>query len=190
MAFFLNSFLLGIGLAMDAFSVSLANGLSEPGMPWRKSILCAFVFAAFQSIMPLIGYLLVHTALRYFSVIQSVIPWVAMLLLGAIGLHMLLTSVRKADEGECSPALTGKTLMVQGIATSIDALSVGLTIAEDTPLQALICASIVGLTTFGICLAGVHLGKTVGIRYQRPAGIAGGCILILIGLEILITSFL
>ena len=128
--FFVNSALLGVGLAMDAFSVSLANGLNEPKMKKRRMCQIAGVFAGFQAFMPFIGWVCVHTVLQYFQVFEKFIPWIALILLCCIGGNMLKDGIQNNEE-EVEKAEVGfKALMVQGIATSIDALSVGFTIAE------------------------------------------------------------
>ena len=187
LSFILNSLLLGVGLAMDAFSVSLANGLSEPGMLRRKRLAIAGVFALFQAAMPLLGWFCVHTAVRYFSVVQPFIPWVALVLLCFIGGKMLWEARKGKAEAEAdSPAaaLTWGVLLVQGIATSIDALSVGFTIADYGVGMAVFCAALIAAVTFIICLCGVHLGRRFGTRFAGKAEIFGGMILIAIGLEI------
>lgn len=186
--FFINSAMLGMGLAMDAFSVSLANGLNEPTMRKRRMAKIAGVFAGFQALMPLIGWVCVHTVLQYFQVFEQFIPWIALLLLCYIGGKMLKDGIRK-DEEESEVKLLGfKELVIQGIATSIDALSVGFTIAEYGPLMALVCAIIIGALTFFICFVGLALGKKFGTVFSNLATIIGGIILIIIGLEIFITG--
>lgn len=188
-AFFLNSVLLGIGLAMDAFSVSLANGLHDPRMRFGKQCGIAGLFAFFQALMPMLGWICVHTVVQYFNAVQSWIPWIALVLLGFIGGKMLYEGITdKCDE--CEPCCIGLgALVVQGVATSIDALSVGFTIAEHTWWMALLAAAIIAAVTFGICLAGLAIGKKAGTKLAGKAGILGGIILIAIGLEIFITSW-
>ena len=188
-AFFFNSLLLGVGLAMDAFSVSLANGLREPKMRLRRMCTMAAVFAVFQALMPLIGWLCVHTIVQYFSAFEKLIPWIALALLCWIGGKMLLEGIR-GEESEAEEGGVGiVALLVQGVATSIDALSVGFTIAEYNWLMALVCALLIAAVTFVICLGGIALGKKFGTRLAGRAGILGGAILIFIGLEIFITSW-
>jgi putative Mn2+ efflux pump MntP len=186
--FFVNSAMLGMGLAMDAFSVSLANGLNEPKMNKRRMTKIAGIFAGFQALMPLIGWVCVHTILQYFEVFKQFIPWIALLLLGYIGGKMLLEGIRNQDEEMEVTQLGIKELVIQGIATSIDALSVGFTIAEYGPLMALVCALIIGVLTFFICFIGIALGKKFGTVFSKWAAIFGGIILIVIGLEIFITG--
>lgn len=186
--FFLNSALLGVGLAMDAFSVSLANGLHEPKMSGGRMCGIAGVFAGFQALMPMAGWVCVHTILQYFQAFETLIPWIALGLLGYIGGKMLLEGVRGGEEE--APALGLSALLVQGVATSIDALSVGFTIAGYGLVQALVCAAIIAAVTFVICTVGLLIGRRFGTVFAGKASILGGVILIGIGLEIFITSFL
>ncbi len=187
--FFLNSILLGVGLAMDAFSVSLANGLNEPCMKKRKMCGVAGVFAFFQALMPMIGWICVHTIVQYFKSFEALIPWIALLLLGYIGGKMLFEGIRNKDEEETCAGVSLAALMVQGVATSIDALSVGFTIADYDFVSALLSALIIAAVTFIICMAGLLIGRKAGTRLSGKAGILGGAILIFIGLEIFITSW-
>ncbi len=187
--FFFNSILLGIGLAMDAFSVSLANGLNEPKMKPMKVCAVAGIFAIFQAAMPLIGWVCVHTIAQYFTAFEKLIPYIALALLCFIGGKMLYEAIKnKCGEEECA-GVSIAALLVQGIATSIDALSVGFTIADYNLTQALLAALIIAVVTFVICLAGIFIGKKFGTKLSNSAQIFGGIILILIGLEIFISSF-
>ena len=188
--FFFNSILLGVGLAMDAFSVSLANGLNEPKMKTGRMATMAGVFAGFQAAMPLIGWICVHTVVQYFSAFEKLIPWIALILLCYIGGKMLKDSLGGGeDEDESSENVGVKQLIVQGIATSIDALSVGFTIAEYNLVMAIVCALLIAAVTFVICYAGIAIGKKFGTKLAGKAGILGGVILIFIGIEIFVTSF-
>ena len=184
--FFFNSVLLGVGLAMDAFSVSMANGLNEPDM--KKSKMCgiAGVFAGFQALMPMIGWICVRMVVQYFKLFERCIPWIALLLLGFIGGKMLVEGIRDKDSGQEKPGLGMGALLVQGVATSIDALSVGFTIAEYGWLMALVAALIISAVTFVICMAGLVIGEKFGTKLSNKAQILGGVILIAIGLEIFI----
>lgn len=189
--FVVNSILFGVGLAMDAFSVSVANGLNEPNMPARRVLLVAGTFALFQTAMPLAGWLCVHSIAEAFQAFQPFIPWIALALLLFIGIKMIregLQEETEREEEEEKKLLRGGALLVQGIATSIDALSVGFTIAEYDLLSALTEAVIIGAVTFGICVLGVKLGKRLGLKLAGKASVFGGIILILIGLEIFITG--
>ena len=186
--FFVNSAMLGVGLAMDAFSVSLANGLNEPKMRKRRMAMIAGVFAGFQALMPFIGWVCVHTVVQYFKIFESFIPWIALILLCFIGGKMLKEGIENKEE-EVEKAEVGfKALIVQGIATSIDALSVGFTIAEYGLLAAIVAVLIIGVLTFFICFGGLALGKKFGTVFANKATIMGGVILIVIGLEIFITG--
>lgn len=233
--FFLNSALLGVGLAMDAFSVSLARGLVEPHMKKSRMALIAGTFAAFQFAMPMIGWICVHTIANYFTSFQRLIPWIALALLGYIGSKMLIEGIQKGaeqkrarqnaekhlanegcpkgmkrpssasvdnveetvaesieaekstDESAATAAKFGvAALMVQGIATSIDALSVGFTIADYGLSMAFICSIIVAAVTYVICTSGILIGRAVGTKLSGKADILGGVILIGIGIEIFV----
>lgn len=185
--FFINSILLGVGLAMDAFSVSLANGLNEPKMKAGRMSLIAGVFGIFQAAMPMIGWTCVHTVVQYFSAFEKFIPWIALILLLYIGGKMLIEGIKGGDEtDEGVKNLSFGALMIQGVATSIDALSVGFTIADYNFVMALVCALIIAAVTFGICIAGLIIGKKVGTKLAGKANILGGVILIGIGIEIFV----
>ena len=185
--FFFNSALFGVGLAMDAFSVSLANGLHEPRMRKKKMIGIAGVFAFFQALMPMIGWVCVHTIVQYFQMFEKFIPWIALFLLLYIGGSMLLEGIKGEDEEE-NHRVGKRALLMQGIATSIDALSVGFTIADYGFVMALVCSAIIAVVTFFICMGGLEIGKTVGTKLSNKAAILGGCILIFFGIEIFVTG--
>ena len=187
-SFFFTNIMLGVGLAMDAFSVSLANGLNEPCMKRPKMAGIAGIFAVFQGLMPMIGWICVHTIVQYFHAFEKLIPWIALVLLCWIGGKMLWDSI-KGEETTCEERAVGlKLLMVQGVATSIDALSVGFTIAEYNFASALLAVLLIAVVTFGICYAGLAIGRKAGTRLAGKAGILGGVILILIGIEIFVTG--
>ena len=189
--FFVNSVLFGVGLAMDAFSVSLANGLNEPKMSVGRMCTIAGVFAFFQIIMPMIGWFCVRTVAETFTAFQRAVPWIALILLLYIGGKMLLEGLRSKNDEAAEPvAVTPAGLLLQGIATSIDALSVGFTIAEYPAPAALVEALIIGVVTFGICMIGLKLGKRFGTKLAGKASILGGVILIAIGLEIFLKGIL
>lgn len=197
--FFFNSALLGVGLAMDAFSVSAANGLAEPNMKKSKEFSISGTFAFFQFLMPMLGWILVRFAAEQFTAFQKAVPYIALVLLLFIGGKMLYEGIKNkgdddingenGEKGEEATPVTKLTLLhllVQGIATSIDALSVGFTIAEYKVTEALVCSAIVAAVTFGICVAGTYIGKKFGTKLAGKATILGGVILIIIGLEIFI----
>lgn len=183
--FVLTSVMLGVGLAMDAFSVSMANGLNEPCMKKKKILGIAGTFAIFQMLMPLVGWICVHTITTYFEAFQKFIPWIALALLGYIGGKMIAESKEECECGECTK-LTFAVLMVQGVATSIDALSVGFTISDYGFVMALVCSCIIALVTLVICISGVIIGKKFGTKLAGKASVLGGVILIIIGLKIFI----
>ena len=188
--FFFKSIMLGVGLAMDAFSVSLANGLNEPTMKKKKMCGIAGIFSIFQFAMPMIGWICVSTIARLFGVFEKFIPWIALILLGYIGGKMLYEGIVNKDSEEENASVGIKGLLVQGVATSIDALSVGFTISGYSCFEALVACLLIGVVTFLICYAGLIIGKKAGTKLAGKAGILGGVILILIGLEIFITSFI
>jgi len=188
MNFFITNILLGVGLAMDAFSVSLANGLHEPRMKPRKAVGIALIFAVFQALMPMIGWVCIHTIVQYFRAFETLIPWIALALLAWIGGKMVKEGMCECKEGQTCPIpeVTLSALLVQGVATSIDALSVGFTIADYNAIQALVACLVIGVLTFGICAVGVVIGKKFGTKLERKASVFGGAILILIGIKILL----
>ena len=188
--FFFNSVLLGEGLAMDAFSVSLANGLNEPAMRKKKMCGVAGVFAFFQALMPMVGWICVHTIVQYFKAFEKCIPWIALILLLFIGGKMLIEGIRNNDTDDEETKVGLVALLIQGVATSIDALSVGFTIAKYGLLMALVCALIIAVVTFVISMAGLIIGKKFGTKFANRATIFGGVILILIGIEIFVTGVL
>lgn len=186
--FFFNSALLGVGLAMDAFSVSMANGLHDPRMKPGRMCQIAGVFAGFQALMPMLGWVCVHTIVNYFQAFRKFTPWIALILLLYIGGSMVLEGIRGDGEETEKKRLGFGALMVQGVATSIDALSVGFTIAEYDWLMALVCSLIIAAVTFFVCMGGLQIGKKFGTKLASKATILGGAILIVIGLEIFLTG--
>ena len=188
LAFFFNSALFGVGLAMDAFSVSVANALADPGMKLPRRLEIAGSFALFQILMPLLGWLCVRTVAERFTRFQRFIPWIALALLLYIGISMLHEGLHggEGEENKKTAQLSLGGLLVQSVATSIDALSVGFTIAEYHFVAALIESLIIGAVTLAICLFGLFLGRRAGERLAGRAPILGGIILIFIGLEIFI----
>ena len=186
--------LLGVGLAMDAFSVSIANGLADSGMNKGRMFSIAGTFAGFQFLMPMIGWLLVTEAARVFKWFSPLIPWIALVLLLIIGGGLLKDGIEELRESKAGTAkkaeseetarLTFWALMMQGVATSIDALSVGFTTASYNSMQALVSSLIIGVVTLIICLAGLRIGRRLGELLAGRASILGGLILIGIGLEI------
>lgn len=188
--FFLNSVLLGVGLAIDAFSVSLANGLGEPEMRANKMCVIAGVFGFFQALMPMAGWLCVHTILRYFREFEKWIPWIALGLLLFLGGKMLVDGLGKGEGEEEKIRVGAMALFVQGIATSIDALSVGFTIASYGLGMAIVCALIIAVVTYFLSMTGLIIGKKMGTKLTKKASVLGGVILILIGVEIFVTGVL
>lgn len=194
----LNSAGLGVGLAMDAFSVSLTNGLAEPCGTRRRALLIAGIFALFQAAMPLLGWLLVSTMAQQFEVLNRFIPYVALALLLFIGGKMLIEGIQEArakKRGQTGDVCvmvrtTFAGLLVQGVATSIDALSVGLQIANYLWWEALLAATIIATVTLFICFSGVLIGRKFGTKLAEKATIFGGVILIAIGIKIFLDGIL
>ena len=184
--FFINSILLGAGLAMDAFSVSLANGLNEPEMKKSRMLTIAGTFAVFQFAMPMAGWFCVHTLVEYFKSFQNFIPWIALILLLYIGGKMLIEGIRGEEKEKTASKLNFSALLVQGVATSIDALSVGFTISDYNGFEAFIASLLIGFVTLLICMAGLAIGRRAGTALAGKAGIIGGIILIGIGIEIFV----
>lgn len=201
--FIFNSILLGFGLAMDAFSVSLTYGLEEPAMRRGRMFEIAGTFAAFQFAMPMIGWVCVHAVVGAFSSFQALIPWIALILLTWIGGDMAIGSIMGSgnakeereeeevmEEENSGTASDFAKLFLLGIATSIDALSVGFTISEYGPLMATACSLIIAVVTLIVCLGGLKIGRKFGTRLAGKADILGGCILLFIGFEIFLSNIL
>lgn len=189
-AFIINSILLGVGLAMDAFSVSLANGLKAPKMSRGMRGSIPLVFAVFQFLMPLIGWFCVRSIAEAFVSFQRAIPWIALILLLFIGGKMLLEGIRGGEAESTDAVLKPGSLLLQGVATSIDALSVGFTIAEYQAAEAVAASLIIGGVTFVLCFAGLRIGQRFGTWLAGKASILGGLILIGIGIEIFVTGMI
>lgn len=194
--FLFNSILLGVGLAMDAFSVSMANGLADPHMKRSRHLTIAGTFGFFQFVMPMIGWICVHTIAAAFAGFQKLIPWIALILLAWIGGNMLKEGLsgkidkEEEEAGKETAKLTWGQLILQGIATSIDALSVGFTIAGYQALNAFLASLIIAIVTFIICVAGVSIGRKFGTKLAGKATVLGGAILIGIGMEIFLSGIL
>lgn len=216
-SFVANSILLGIGLAMDAFSVSIANGLHDPKMKDENKIKIAGTFAFFQFLMPMLGWMFVYFVLESFTQFKICIPWIALAMLLYIGGKMIYEAIT-GDDYEDDPVdapltkgdkndgekihkttmnkaadkvvLSNHELIIQGIATSIDALSVGFTIADYKIFMAFLCAIIIAFVTFIICIIGLKIGAGVGMRMAGKASVMGGVILIIIGIEIFVKGII
>lgn len=181
--FLLDSAALGVGLGMDAFSVSVANGLRRADMTRRRVLTMAGVFALFQWLMPMLGWLCVRTMLALFRAMRPFIPWMALGILTILGARMMWEGI-VGGEAEAAGEPGIGTLLAQGVATSVDAMSVGFTLAGWGFRRAMAASMVIGGVTFALCAAGAGLGRRFGARLAGRAGIVGGAILILIGLEI------
>ena len=188
------SIALGVGLAMDACAVSMSNGMNEPNMKFGKAFLMAAMFGFFQALMPMIGWVCVSFIVEQFAQFAKWVPIIARVLLAIIGGKMLYDGIAKKDDGAQNiRKLTFGVLIVQAIATSIDALSTGFSlvdIAGNNVWSALLSAGIIAVVTFGICIGSVYLGKKFGTKLGNKAQIVGGVILIAIGLEIFIKGMI
>ena len=198
----LNSLLLGVGLAMDAFSVSVANGLHNPKMKQSERFRIAGCFAVFQGGMPLIGWVCVRLLDQFFDNVQKVVPWVACVVLMAIAAEMIVQGIRNKKDSndagredekeilEVDGRVSWKRLLLQGLATSLDALSVGFVIAGYGISSAVISVIIIAVVTLLMCLCGLGIGRKAGKLMNGGADILGGIILIAVGLEILLSALL
>lgn len=177
----LELFILAVGLSMDAFAVSVCKGLAMPKITLRRTLIVGAWFGGFQALMPAVGYVL---GVQFRDKITAVDHWIAFLLLGVIGANM----IKEALSGECeneSDSLDVRTMFLLAVATSIDALAVGITFAF-LKVHIIAAVSFIGVTTFAISAAGVKIGNVFGTKYKSKAELAGGIILILLGIKILL----
>lgn len=184
---FAELFVLAVGLSMDAFAVSVCKGLCVPGAGAKESCIAGIYFGGFQALMPLLGYLL---GVQFKEYITSIDHWVAFILLGLIGFNMLLESRKEEEIAQetqiaCNTAFSVSSMLPLAIATSIDALAVGVTLAF-LEVQILPAISFIGIVTFLLSAVGIRIGNIFGIRYKAKAEMAGGVILICMGLKILL----
>lgn len=176
----LELFLVAVGLSMDAFAVSICKGLSMPKMRWKNALLSGVYFGGFQALMPAIGYLL---GTQFEDAISSIDHWVAFVLLAVIGINMIREAV--GEEESLDDSFDVKTMLLLAVATSIDALAVGVTFAF-LKVNIVFAVVFIGCTTFVFGIAGIKIGNVFGSRFRAKAQIAGGVILVLIGLKILL----
>ena len=185
MEYLVEFLMLGVGLAMDAFAVSICKGLAMRKVNKKQAVIIALFFGGFQAIMPVIGWLLCKGFQTY---IEAFDHWIAFALLAFIGVKMIIETLREKEDDvvieEMDPPLDMKEMLMLAIATSIDALAVGISLAAlDRPIVE--SAAIIGVVTFGISIIGVYIGKFFGNRYKKRAELTGGIILVLIGVKIL-----
>ena len=173
---------LAIGLSMDAFAVSICKGLALQRVSWKECCIAGAWFGGFQALMPLLGYLL---GTQFEQFVTSVDHWIAFVLLGIIGGNMIREALSK-DEDKLNGSLAFKTMLLLAIATSIDALAVGITFAFLPGTRIAPAVALIGSITFVFSAAGIRLGNVFGLRYKRKAEFAGGVILILLGTKILL----
>lgn len=181
--FTISSAFLGMGLAADAFAISVVNGIKYPHLRFGKAMWVSGVFALFQGFMPLLGWIIIRRIMDSFGLVQQLIPWISMLLLGYLGIK-LMVEARREESGDCgSKSLTPRDLLVQGVATSVDALLVGFTLAAYGTGKAFICSLIISAVTFCICYFGISWGKLLGLRFAGKATALGGIVLVAMALE-------
>ena len=181
--FFINSVLLGVGLAADAFSVSVVNGINHPYLKRSKAVEIAGMFAFFQALMPMTGWFMAHTIMNYFKTFQRTLPLISKIFLLYLGCSIILESIFPKKCNTESVGLTMRELLIQAVATSIDALLIGFTIASYGLFKALTCSIIIATVTFIICYFGVHCGKELGLKLVGKASFVSGLILIFIALK-------
>ena len=181
----ITAIILGVGLAMDAFAVSITNGMCAKCLKHRHAFADGVTFGAFQAAMPLIGFFLGMSFMKYISAVDH---WIALILLGGIGINMIRGALQKEKEEECGAVFTPKSLLVQGVATSIDALAVGIGFSTELSgySDAFFTVGVIGVATFVISTAGVYIGKFFGGLLKEKAQIFGGLILIGIGVKIFV----
>lgn len=187
--FFLNCVMFGFGLAVDAFLISLSNGLNAPNISRGKMCAMASVFALFQLIAPMLGWLCINTIAKRFDMFEEYLSWIALIVLCYIGVKMILDGARRKNTLEEKPKVGLGALLIQASVTSVDALSVGFTIADRSPQAALVGSAIIAAVTFGAFIGGFCIGKRYGTLLANRASILGGVIFIFIGIEVLVNSF-
>lgn len=177
----LELFFIAVGLSMDAFAVSICKGLSMQRMRAKEAVVIGLYFGGFQALMPVIGYLL---GIRFQQTITAYDHWIAFFLLGLIGFNMVKEAL-SAEEEACDASIRAKNMLILAVATSIDALAVGVTFAF-LQVRIIPAVSLIGCTTFVLSIVGVKVGAVFGCRYKSRAEMAGGVILILMGCKILV----
>ena len=176
--------LLAVGLSMDAFAVSICKGLAMKKAGIREGAICGLWFGGFQALMPLIGF---YLGTMFADAISAFDHWIAFGLLVLIGINMLKDALEKCDCQESPDAdISVKTMFLMAVATSIDALAVGISLAMAGQVNIFVATGLIGIITFAVCMAGVKIGSIFGNRFEKKAELFGGCILILLGLKILL----
>ena len=193
MGWIITAILLGIGLAMDASAVSTTDGMSDPNMKWKKMILISGMFGFFQMMMPVLGYL----AVTIFSLVLGegftrifsyFVPYLSLIILCYLGIKLIIDTVKNKDEVE-NKKITISVILIQAIATSFDALSVGVVLGDLEMYKAMISFALIGIITMLMCILAICIGKKFGTIFSSKAGIVGGSILILIGFEIFFSNW-
>lgn len=178
---FLEIILVSIALAMDAFAVAICKGLAMAKMNWRKAVIVGLYFGIFQALMPMIGYFL---GSRFEAIVTSIDHWIAFILLTIIGGKMVKDAFENTCEN-CDDDTSPKSMLMLAIATSIDALAVGIMLAF-LNVNLIVATSLIGVITFVLAIVGVKIGNIFGDKYEKKAELVGGCILILMGIKILL----
>lgn len=176
-------FILAVGLSMDAFAVSVCKGLAMKKAPAKAMVLCGAWFGGFQALMPLIGFFL---GTLFIDAISAIDHWIAFALLALIGINMLREALSKDEEEQTDADLSVRTMFVMAVATSIDALAVGISLAMAGVGNIYLAVLLIGATTFALSAVGVKVGSVFGSKYEKKAEIVGGVILILLGVKILL----
>lgn len=187
---FVNGLLFGLGLAVDSFLIALANGLDYPDIKRRKLLLLAAMFSAFQIIMPMLGWLCMHTVSVYIVYFDEVLSWIAFAVMIWIGVKMIVDGIKKQPLENKKRSINIGAVILQCFATSVDSLAVGFAIASYTVYAALVCSVIIASVTFAMFVSGFIVGRKCGMRFADTASVIGGIVFIGIGVEILVTSFL
>lgn len=187
MMFFLNSLLFGLGLAVDAFLISLSNGMNAPAIGRGKIFAAACVFALFQFIAPMIGWVCIHTVARRFELFEECLSWLALIVLCYIGVKMIVEGLCRGKKVDV-PKVGVVALLVQALITSVDALSVGFAIADESWQMALVGSAIIASVTFVAYVGGFCLGRRFGTKFAGKASVIGGLIFIVIGIEVFVNN--
>ena len=193
MGWILTAILLGFGLAMDACAVSTTDWLSEPNMRWKKILLISGMFGFFQMIMPVLGYLSITVfslflGENFTKIFSYVVPYLALIILCYLGIKLIIDTIKNKDDS-LTKKITFSIIFVQAIATSIDALSVGVVLGDLAMFEAMMSFLIIGIITFFMCVVAIIVGKKFGNLFSSKAGIIGGSILIFIGFEIFFSNW-
>ncbi len=180
----------GLGLAVDVFIMALTDGLDFPDIKKRKLLLLAALFSAFNILMPMLGWLCMHSVSVYVPYFDEALSWIAFALMTGIGIKMIVDGVKKGPKKPCRSTVNVGALILQCFVTSVDSLAVGFVIASYTAVEAVVCAVVIAAVTFIVFCLGFSVGRRCGLKFAGVASIVGGIAFIGIGVEILVSSFL